>query len=191
MRTRVPASLVGPTALALTLLAAGASVLWLSQQALDQRRTELAQARAARDAADNRLRHAAQTSAATRHAAARVQSLRPGPDDRTAMPWRSAVDRLDTDRQLLRVEIRPGEATLHGGEHDALPMIRVQRLTLNAELVHEGGLGALIDALSADPGATLIPLACSIERQTSGRAPLRAQCEVDWLTLHPRPQPRS
>jgi hypothetical protein len=67
-----------------------------------------------------------------------------------------------------------------------LPSLDIQRLQIDAGLLHEETLLAL-DALVTDtPTAHVIPVGCVLRREEDDTSvPLRALCEFDWITLAP------
>lgn len=71
---------------------------------------------------------------------------------------------------------------------EGLPVITLQRVRIEAGLLHEEALLAL-DAIAANAPAHVIPTGCSLRREADA-APtaLRADCEFDWVALVPPPE---
>jgi len=73
------------------------------------------------------------------------------------------------------------------------PELRANRMHLRMDLLHEDDLLGLLADLRSRVGAYLRVRACSIERVPAGShdgdgdgiaATLRAECSIDWLSLH-------
>lgn len=192
---RIPPALQRPAAICFVLLILGFGSLWASMRATEGARATLMATRAARQQAAEVLLRARQETDEIRRAHTRLGALHlTNPDDGTP-GWDRARTRLQRDTRVLSLDLhaRPGPtpATTEAPVPDALPTVRVQHLTLRMDLLHEEGLTAALQTFIDTNDATVIPLACAIERLESVNPALRAYCEFDWLTLHPAGAPRS
>lgn len=203
MPTPIPAQLYRPAAIAISLLATGVVVLWLAQAAVDDRRSVLDQTRTTHQHTLDLMERTEHESTAIVHAAARLAALPLQPITERTPHWNESLGPLHGDPRLFGFVVRAEGAARELADVDGLPLIRLQGLRLEIDLLHEEGLTALLHALANADGAIAIPLGCKIERLApptiespasapgSSTAILRAQCELDWLTLHPRLPPRS
>lgn len=201
--TLFPMQLHRPAAIAIALLVAGVVALWLAQAAVDDRRSTLHQARSARQQALDLVQHTEHENAAIRHTAARLAAVSLTPITERAADPIASLRHLHGDPRLFGFAVHAQGAARELAEGDDMPLIRLQALRLDIDLLHEEGLTALLHALARAENAIAIPLGCEIERlvpptiaatpsaSASSTPGLHARCELDWLTLHPRPAPRS
>lgn len=199
----IPIQLHRPAAIAIALLVAGVVALWHAQAAVDDRRSTLHQARSARQQAFDLVQRTEHENAAIRHAAARLAAVRLTPITERAADPIASLHHLHGDPRLFGFAVHAQGPARELAEGDDMPLIRLQALRLDIDLLHEEGLTALLQALTTAENAIAIPLGCEIGRlvpPTIASAPsasasstpgLQARCEFDWLTLHPHPAPRS
>ncbi|MDR3213321.1 MAG: hypothetical protein LBT71_05310 [Azoarcus sp.] len=101
----------------------------------------------------------------------------------------------DTWEQIthrLRDESRITGLVLHAEAHSpalptpaGLPALDIQRLQIDAGLLHEEALLAL-EAIVADTPAHIVPTGCALRRESgSTLSALHARCEFDWIALTP------
>jgi len=106
-----------------------------------------------------------------------------GPEQR--LNW---VERLDATRKRLHIDTISYEI-LPQRRLDNTPQNRLSwmesRMRLNMEVPHAQALLDLIGALMATPSAVVQPWTCDVERLAPEGPPLKAHCELRWLTLQP------
>lgn len=195
MHMRLPPALHRPAAICVVLLILGVSSLWLSMSAIEDTRSTLIATQAARQQAADVLLRTQQETDEIRRAHARLGALRLSHPDNSTPGWDRARTTLQRDSRVLSLDLHarpaasPSATEIPGA--DALPTIRVHHLTLRIDVLHEDGLIAALQTVTAAHDAAVIPLGCAIKRLESINPALRARCEFDWLTLHSAAGPRS
>lgn len=112
--------------------------------------------------------------------------------DEQRLDWLEQIAQIKAARRLFDIEYeiapqRPIEPSLlpegaTAGNYE----IMASAMKLQIQLLHEGDLLVFLDDLRARVQAHLLVRACGIERLPSGqgiRPLLRAECEIDWITL--------
>lgn len=109
------------------------------------------------------------------------------------LDWIETLRRLRNTLDLpgLEYEIRPQRPLTP--DDTSYPRLMASGMSLTLQLRHEGELVALFDGLQTAPGAIVVPRGCTVERlradHAAGEAALRANCEIDWVTVQPGPPP--
>jgi len=181
----VPAPLHRPL-LVCALALAGTLCLWLAVAAqwaaVD---TALRAARAAEQQTSSRLA-ALRTAANTRQALMqRLADLRAAlsPHTSTTRNWERLANRLAADKRIAKMTLRAQDDPASLSTSAQLPGLDIQRLQIDAHLLHEETLLAL-DATIMDTPERVVPAGCALRRD-AGAAPLhlRAHCRYDWIAL--------
>jgi hypothetical protein len=164
---------------------AAASCIWhLAAAARAKQETATSSAFAATRELETRLEGAraaeAERSALTRRLAALAALAR---DAVPADAWERLARRLDDDPRiaglLLHAQSRPAAIPGPAG----LPGLDIQRLQIDAGLLHEEALLTL-DAIVADTHARIAPVGCALHREAGAAATsLQARCAFDWVAL--------
>ena len=188
----LPAALHRPLLGAFVAIALGTGVYllsaeWLTHQEQSKARmqTELQRTRSELDAAAKEAEHIRQIG--EQLAALDIVTVETAD---TAL--RDMALRLQQHEHLFSVRLDEVSGSASAPEHDRLPVVRLRRLRLQAELLHEDALTDALQLLSSIPGGTTVPLGCEISRlQSPETAQLRVSCEFHWVSLHPRAQSQS
>ena len=185
---------VAALAAVLLLRFAATSVLEAREKELDSLRVSVREAETALTAA--REEESTRAALAQRFAAVSAV-LEKAPPDETE--WKQLTRRLAGDERILAPDLSVGAVPVHSSapsmatvvpvapvaSPEGLPRINIQRLQINAGLLHEEALLAL-DALVTDTSAHVVPVGCVLRREENDApVPLRARCEFDWIALAP------
>lgn len=185
--------------LLVTLLAAGVLV-GLTFERLERSRAELKQAQARLAETEDKLARVADEERELRAAIEHYQRIAQrgliGQEER--LNWVEEIARLKTERKLLGLDYEiqpqaPASPELVATGSAAGPYeIMTSRMRLSLPLLHENDLLGFLDQLRERVHALLNVHHCSLGRATAGPtaggvAPqLRAECELDWITLKER-----
>jgi hypothetical protein len=165
---------------------AAASCVWrLAAAARAEQETATSSAFAATRELEARLEDARVAEAERAALARRLAALAELARD-AAVPadaWERLARRLDDDPRiaglLLHAQSRPAAIPTPAG----LPGLDIQRLQIEAGLLHEEALLAL-DAIVADTHARIAPVGCALRREAGAAATsLQARCAFDWVAL--------
>ena len=181
----------------LLMVAAGAAAVYYANQMDARAIAGQAAARTARSEAQNKLFRARDEEQELRATTARYQALaqRGVIGDERRLDWVEQIRRIRETRKLfdLQYEIAPQQpldAGVPGGPY--IFMASPMRLTM--QLLHEEDLLGFLDDLSAQAPAYLRTRRCAVDRlppppvPPTGAAPqLRAECELDWITIRKAP----
>ena len=180
---------VAALAAVLLLRFSATSVLEAREKELDSLRVSVREAETALTAA--REEESTRAALAQRFAAVSAVLEKAPPDE---IEWKQLTTRrLAGDERILAPDLSVGAVPVHSrttsiapvASPEGLPRIDIQRLQINAGLLHEEALLAL-DALVTDTSAHVVPVGCVLRREEDDApVPLRALCEFDWIALAP------
>ena len=189
-----------PLLAALAMLAIGAASVHFSRDADAQARRERLTAQSERDAAERQLKQARNEERQIQNDAAQFAALQArgvvGEENR--LEWTELLREIRDRRRLpaLDYEIAPQRPLAPGSNGDLVFL--ASPIQLNAHLLHEEDLLRLLDDLHRHARPLLRVRECTLERLPRGaaegssahpRANLRAECQIDWITIG-RPGPR-
>ncbi|MDR1661354.1 MAG: hypothetical protein LBR95_02845 [Azoarcus sp.] len=99
--------------------------------------------------------------------------------------WERLAKRLAGEPRIVGLVLRAQSAPVTASTPNELPSIEIQRLRIDAGLLHEEALLTL-HALVADTSARLVPAGCILRREKDAPpAALQARCEFDRMALAP------
>jgi hypothetical protein len=174
---------------ALVLTLAGGQLVWMAESRHEASRNALRRAEEAYRQGNGRLRQAEQDEAALRSTIERFHALERrgvvGPEQR--LEW---VERLGAIQARLRLpaldyELRPRRPLEAGGGAAGDYRLGASAMLLRANLVHEEDLLQLLAGLHSEPSAIVRPTRCHLGRLAAGGEGLRAECEVELITVAP------
>ena len=177
----------------LLMVAAGATALYYANRFHAKAIADQASAGLARSEARNRLFRARDEEQELRATTTRFQELaqRGIIGDERRLDWVEQIRRIREQRKLfdLQYEIAPQQPLDAAAAGGPLPfMASPMRLTM--QLLHEEDLLGFLDDLSAQAPAYLRTRRCTVDRlpppavpPTAAAAELRAECELDWITI--------
>jgi hypothetical protein len=182
-----------PVAAALALLAAGAVLAWSARQTLQGAERVLAQAKAERKQANERLARIAEEEREVNQKLALYQQLKSlnvlGEERR--LEWADAMTRIRRQRDLLDLSYRVDKQKLlfsaPGKPANVDFFVSTMRVVL--ALLHEEDLLRFLADLRASGNAYYSVKKCAISRLGVAAAGgtisprLRAECEIDLITL--------
>jgi hypothetical protein len=186
--------LIGPTLVAVALIAAGAAALAFASQLLTSAQAEQQVARAERGAEQNKLARANDEAREIRERIVEYRKLvdRGVIGEERRLDWVDRINAIKAARKLAEVKYaigpqRPVEypGIAGGGEVEFL----ASPMNLNLALLHEEDLFRFIGDLRSALSALVVVKSCNIERTAEagkgrGLAPrLRAVCELDLVTI--------
>ena len=182
--------------LALLACALGGLLLWAAQQAQSRARQENLLARGEAQALHQRHLETQQQEASLRASIARHAELTRagliGTEDR--LSW---VETLRSDATRLRLpapefSLAP-QRQLPGLSGASDFRFQASQMKLGIDLLHEGDLLALLASLYQMPSVLVLPQSCSLRQLppagADGHAGLRADCQLDWITIAGPEQP--
>lgn len=179
-------------AAALFLCLLGGGLLWASQQTLAKARRDQLGAREQAHSLHERYLATLRDEAPIRQTIARFDQLQAagliGPENR--LDWANAVRHAAQNRRLDAPEFSIEPRRNLGQPDPGTPFtLSASRMKLSLGLLHEGELLRLLDDLARRPDAILHPRNCQLQRNASPQpnehAALRAECELDWITVTP------
>lgn len=175
----------------------GAGLVWSALQLKKGSEKSFKTATAARSEIQTKLARAREEQAELHDKINRFQALKArgyiGAEQR--LDWIEAIARIKAARRIFKLEyefapqrpvdaaILPGGASAGGFEVMSSPM------RLQANVLHEGELLALLDDIRNSVQALIQIRSCSMERITpvtasrASNAQLKAECALEWITL--------
>jgi len=188
--------LAAPIAMALTLTAAGAALVWSSGQALRSARAQLAAAEAERRESNERLARIAEEEREVKEKIELYQRLKKlnilGEEQR--LEWADAITRIRRARELLDLHyvVDRQRLLLSAPGKPANVDFYASTMKIDLALLHEEDLVRFLMDLRASGNAYDSVKKCALTRtgQAAGGATmtprLRAECEIDLITIMDR-----
>lgn len=178
----------------LLMVAAGAGAVYYADQFHARTLATQAGARAARVEAQTKLARARDEEQELRATTARFNELaqRGVIGDEARLDWVDLIRRIREARKLyeLQYEIAP-QQPLGAGIAGSPYRFMQSPMRLTMQLLHEEDLTGFLDDLAAQAPAYLRTRRCAVDRlpqpaePPAGATPqLRAECELDWITIH-------
>jgi hypothetical protein len=194
-----------PLRIPLVALAASAAVGWAivsyTMRDLDEARSRLGVWTSALEEARNRFQRSDEEKATILKYLPAYTALQQqgfvGTERR--LEWVEALRAADRKAGLhgVQYKIEPQESSLHPAVSGAIAQ-RLRRSTMRLTLgvTHEADLLEFMDALREQSVGVFAVKSCALSAvQTGqpepGKANLNAECEIDWLTVAPRQEPRT
>lgn len=174
---------------ALVLILAGGQLVWMAESRHQAGQSTLARAEEAYRQGHGRLLQAERDEAALRSTIERFHALERrgvvGPEQR--LEW---VERLGAIQARLRLpaldyELRPRRPLEPGAGATGDYRLGASTMLLRASLVHEEDLLGLLADLHDEPSAIVRPTRCHLTRPAAGGEGLKAECEVELVTVAP------
>lgn len=175
----------------------GAGLVWSALQLKKSSEKSFKTATTARSEIQTKLARAREEQAELHDKINRFQALKTrgyiGAEQR--LDWIEAIARIKAARRIFKLEYefapqRPVDAAiLPGGANAGGFEIMSSPMRLQAHLLHEGELLALLDDIRNSVQALIQVRSCSMERITpatasrTSSAQLKAECALEWITL--------
>lgn len=195
--TRILKRLRWSLALALVMTALGVALVYGAQHLLQREKAAFANAEAQRREAVGRLAQARQEEQEIRAKIARFAALEEqgllGEERR--LDWVEGIRRIQQARRLYELQYEIAPQTPLEGPRGASERYEFMQSTmrLQLQLLHEGDLLGFLDELRQSVPAYVRVRSCTVERLPAAAASatlgpqLRADCQLDWITLRERP----
>lgn len=188
--------LILPIAMALTLAASGAALIWFVNTQLLISNARFTAVKNERTQARDRL---ARISEEEREVAERIEVYRRLRDlhiigKERRLDWADSIQRIRLAREMLdvRYRIEPQKVLISIAGKPGKVEFNVSVMRLELALLHEGDLLGFLDDLRNAGNAYVSVRQCAITRSGSGASPtgasvitprLRAECQIDLITV--------